>query len=480
MKIPLPIEILSTGGQVKHGILTLLLAGFILFHTGSTMAEVARNKWTGDYETLIEHRIIRALVPYSKTFYFLDKGHPRGLTHENFKAFEKMINIDLKTRHLSVHVVIIPTSREQLIPALISGQGDIVAGNLTITGPREKKVDFAHPLLTGVSEILVTGPKAPPIKAIEDLSGKRIHVRPSSSYYESIGLLNQKFKTQGKRKIRLIKEKEFMEDEDLMEMANAGMIPMLVVDNHKAEFWAQIFKNITLHPHIVLRDNGEVAWAVRKNSPQLLAVINKFIKKNKKGTLLGNILFQRYLEDTGYVTPEAGNRDRFQETAVIFKKYANQYDFDWLLLKALAFQESGIDQGKKSPRGAVGVMQILPSTARDPHVNIKDIHKLDNNIHAGTKYLRFLKDRYFSDPEISDVEQTLLSLAAYNAGPRQMIAIRKDTAARNLDPNVWFKNVEVATAKRIGRETVQYVNNIFKYYLTYSRIHELENKKQGR
>lgn len=466
---------------MKYSIFIGLLAGIMLLHAGSAIAspEISNEKWTGDYEALVEHRVIRALVPYSKTFYFLDKGRPRGLTHENLKSFEKMINIDLKNQHLSVHVVIIPTSREQLIPALISGQGDIAAGNLTITGPRTKKVDFALPLLTGVSEILVTGPKAPSIKTIEDLSGKKIHVRPSSSYYESLGILNQKFTAQWKRKIRLIKEKEFMEDEDLMEMANAGIIPMLVVDNHKAEFWARIFDKITLHPHIVFRDKGKISWAVRKDSPQLLAVINKFIKKNKKGTLLGNILFERYLEDTGYVSSVTGNNDKFQEAAVIFKKYANQYNFDWLLLKALAFQESGIDQKKKSPRGAVGVMQILPSTAMDPHVNIPDIHELDNNIHAGTKYLRFLKDRYFSEPEISDVNQTLLSLAAYNAGPRQMIVIRKDTVSRNLDPNVWFKNVEVAAAKRIGRETVQYVNNIFKYYLSYTRIHELENKKTG-
>ena len=135
--------------------------------------------------------------------------------------------------------------------------------------------------------------------------------------------------------------------------------------------------------------------------------------------------------------------------------------------KGLAYQESRIDQSRRSPVGAIGVMQILPSTAKDRNINVPGIEKIEPNIHAGTKYLRYIADRYFSDPGIDSTNQMLLSFAAYNAGPAKISELRKEVEKMNLDPNVWFKNVEVVAAKRIGRETVQYVSNIFKYYVAY-------------
>ena len=452
----------------------------ILISYGSCIYAQPMEKWTGDFDQLVEYRVIRALVPYSKTYYFLDKAQPKGLTYEKLVAFEKMINKDLKKRHLQVHVVVIPTPRDKLISALVRGHGDIAAGNLTITEKRQKKIDFSDPFLTGVNEILVTGPNTPAVETLKDLAGQKIHVRASSSYYDSLLKLNRTFRSQGKKRIRLIKVDEFLEDEDLLEMVNAGMIPMVVVDNHKAEFWGKIFDKIRLHPDIIFRSKGKIAWAIRKKSPELMGRINQFVKTSRKGTLLGNIMFERYLENTQYVQNPVKGKDNYEKTTGIFKKYADQYRFDWLLLKALAFQESGINQNKKSPRGAVGVMQMLPSTAKDPNVNIPDIHLLDNNIHAGTKYLRFIEDRYFRKDGIDARNRTLLALAAYNAGPRQVASLRKDTITRNLNPNVWYGNVEMSAARHIGRETVQYVNNIFKYYITYSRIYEIQDKKKDR
>jgi len=146
------------------------------------------------------------------------------------------------------------------------------------------------------------------------------------------------------------------------------------------------------------------------------------------------------------------------------------YDFDWLLLAALAYQESTIDQSKRSHVGAIGVMQILPTTASDKNVDIPDIEEIEANIHAGTKYLRFMMNRYFTDPSIDRLNRALLTFASYNAGPARVSKLRKEAKAMNLDPNIWFRNVEIVAAKRIGRETVQYVNNIFKYYIAYTFI----------
>jgi membrane-bound lytic murein transglycosylase MltF len=429
-------------------------------------------KWTGDLDEMAERRLIRALVPYSKTFYFLDGADQRGLTYELLRKFEKHINKKLRKRTLRIHLVVIPTKRDRLLPALVEGVGDIAAGNLTITPERQKLVDFSAPQLTGVEEIIVTGPGTPPIQGIDDLAGREIHVRASSSYYDSLQRLNAQFKKRGKRPMKLVLADEYLEDEDLLEMMNARLIPMIVIDNHKGKFWSQIFKDLTLHPDIKLRTDGQIAWAIRKNSPKLKEAINGFMKTHRKGTLVGNILFKRYLENTKWVRNSLNDADlkRFKEAIEFFQKYSNEYGFDWLMIAALAYQESGIDQSKRSPAGAIGVMQLLPSTAADPNVNIPDIREMENNIHAGVKYLRFMRDRYFQNERMDDLNKMLFSFASYNAGPAKVSQLRRQARKKGLDPNIWFRNVEIIAAKRIGRETVQYVSNIYKYYVAYRLI----------
>jgi membrane-bound lytic murein transglycosylase MltF len=438
-------------------------------------------KWTGDFDGMVKRQNIRALVPYSKTFYFLDGADQRGLEYELLKEFEKYINKKLKTKTLKVHVVVIPTARDKLLPNLAAGLGDIAAGNLTITPEREKQVDFTTPYYKGVDEILVSGPKAPPIKTLDDLSGQQIHVRASSSYYDSLRQLNAKFKKAGKKQMKLVLADEYLEDEDLLEMMNADLVPMIVIDSHKGMFWKQIFTDLNLHPDIKVRSGGQIAWAVRKNSPKLRNTINGFMKAHKKGTLMGNILFKRYLQNTKWVRNSLSDDEfkRFEETIQFFQKYAEAYDMDWLIVAALAYQESRIDQSKQSPAGAIGIMQILPSTAKDKNVNIDNIDEIENNIHAGVKYLRFITDQYYKDEPMDALNKGLFAFASYNAGPAKVARLRAEAKKMGLDPNVWFRNVEVVAAQRIGRETVQYVSNIYKYYIAYRLIIDQLNLKEN-
>jgi len=223
-------------------------------------------KWQGDFDGMAKRREIRALVVYSKTFYFLDQGRQRGATYELLKEFEKFVNTKLKTKTLKVRVLFIPVLRDQLMPWLVEGRGDIAAANLTITPQRQKQVDFSDPLISDIKELLVTGPAAPPIKSLDDLAGKEIYVRLSSSYYESLMNLNQSFQKAGKKKIKLVAADEIFQDEDLLEMVNAGLIPMIIMDSHKAQFWKQIFDKIQVHPAIAVRTGGAIAWAFRKSS----------------------------------------------------------------------------------------------------------------------------------------------------------------------------------------------------------------------
>ena len=446
---------------------------------GSKKALLKNEPWIGDFDKMTEKRQIRVLVTYSKTFYFLDRGRQRGLTYDLLEGFEKYVNQKIKAKTLKINVVYIPVRRDELIPGLVKGRGDIAVANLTITSQRQKSVDFSNPLMTGVRELLVTGPAAPSVAILDDLAGKEIHVRKSSSYYESLVELNASLKKNSKKPVKLIPADDSLEDEDLLEMVNAGLIPMIIMDSHKAQFWTQIFKKIQVHSEISVRTGGEIAWAFRKNSPKLKTVINKFVADHKEGTLIGNMLFKRYLKNTKYVKNSISKQElkKFRAMVKLFKKYAGRYDFDYLMITAQAYQESGLDHSKKSPAGAIGVMQLLPTTAADPNVNIADIKKLENNIHAGTKYLRFIINQYYKDEPMDNVNKLLFAFASYNAGPAKVNRLRKETAAMGLDPNVWFHNAEIAAAKIIGRETVQYVSNIYKYYIAYRMVTEQKQKK---
>ncbi len=430
---------------------------------------ISTEKWTGEFDGMVERRKIRALVPFNKMLFFLDGPYMRGIGVELLTEFEKYINTKLQSDHLKLQVVFIPTPRDKLLSALIDGQGDIAVANLTITKERKKIVDFSDPFLTNVSEVIVTNPRAKNIKTIYDLAGKKVHVRSSSSYFENLKRINLGFHNLELPEINIVPVDEYLEDGDLLEMVNANLIPAVVVDSHKAQFWAEIFESIQVHENISVHNDGEIAWAFRKNSPKLKTVINEFVTNHKKGTLLGNILFKRYLRENKWVRNSLTEKNfaRLDATANLFKKYGELYEFDWLMLAALGFQESQLDQSRRSHTGAVGVMQILPTTAADKNINIKNIDSLDNNIHAGTKYLRFLQDRYFSDKNFSTKNRDLFTFAAYNAGPARVARLRKEAEEAGLDPNVWFRNVEIIAAKKIGRETVQYVSNIYKYYIAY-------------
>jgi membrane-bound lytic murein transglycosylase MltF len=434
--------------------------------------------WTGDLDGMIERRVIRVLTINSKTFYFQDKGTLRGTVVDFFKLFEDELNKKLaaenklSNKNLKVRVVFIPLRRDQLLQGLAAGKGDIAAANLTITPERQKLVDFTASGLGNVSEVAVSGPASPKLASLDDLSGKEVFVRKSSSYYESLVALNKKFAAENKAPATLKEAPETLEDEDLLEMLNAGLIATIIVDKHKADFWKQIFPNLTVHDDIAVRTGGEIAWAIRKNSPQLRARLDDFISRNKVGTSIGNQLLTRYLRNVKYVRNAASDEERRKFLALIqyFQKYGNQYDVDWLLMGAQGYQESQLNQNAKSAVGAIGVMQVMPATGKE--MNVGDITKAEANIHAGIKYMRFMIDQYYAKEPMTKLDKALFAFASYNAGPARVRQLRQEAAKRGLDPNVWFQNVEYVAAEKVGQETVTYVSNIYKYYIAYRLLLE--------
>lgn len=438
--------------------------------------------WTGDLDGMEERRVIRVLTVYGLGRYFLDGPEEKGITYEMFKLFEEQVNKRLGKKHLRVHVVFMPVARDELIPGLLEGRGDIAAAGLTITPERQELIDFTNPSSRPLSEILVTGPAAPVIESIDDLSGKEIFVRASSSYRSSLNALNDRFWAEGKTEMSINDISEFLEDEDLLEMVNAGLLNWAVVDDYKAEIWSGVFDKLVVRKDIVIRESGQLGLAVRKNSPKLVAELNQFLKSHRQGTLKGNILINRYFRDFDWAANALAATDfeRLEGVITVFQKFGSQYGFDFLIVAAQGYQESRLDQSARSRSGAIGIMQLLPSTAADPNVGIPDITTAETNIHAGVKYLNFIRERYFSDPGMDKFNQTLFALAAYNAGPARIRSLRNKAEQQGYDRNKWFDNVEVIAAKEIGRETVQYVSNILKYYVAYrmSVVRQIQRAEQ--
>ena len=424
----------------------------------------------GDWDEIKRRRVLRALVAYSRTLYFVDRGKQRGATYTMLKAFEDEINARSRSKTLRFHVVLVPVPRDQLIPSLLDGRGDVVAAFLSITPERSRQVDFTLSFLDEVSELVVTGPAGPGFSSLDALSGKAIHVRRSSSYWEHLEALNRRFVESGKPPVELVPASEDLEDEDLLEMVNAGLLPATVCDGYQLTFWRQFLKELAFDPAVALSSGGSIAWMVRKDNPQLKSALDAFVKRHRKGTTFGNLLLQQYQRRPRSVLPATSGEElrKFQKMEAIFQKYGKRYDVDYLLMMAQAYQESRLDQNARSPVGAIGVMQIMPATGAQMRVG--DIQQLEPNIHAGVKYLRHMENVYFAEPDLDPLVKALFVFASYNAGPNRIQSLRRETAKRGLDSNRWFKNVEYVVAEKVGQEPVTYVANIFKYYLAYQRV----------
>jgi membrane-bound lytic murein transglycosylase MltF len=436
---------------------------------------------TGGLDPIIKRREVRLLVPFSKTQFFADGARIYGVTAERGRELETELNQRYGGKNKKpIRVVFVPTRRDRLLAELIAGHGDIAAGFLTITPERAALVDFVDPWRTNVKEVVVTGPSSPILSILEDLSDKEIRVRKSSSYFTHLTALSNSFVTRGFAPIQLRPITENLEDEDLMEMVNAGLLPYVIVDDFKAKIWTTIFTKLTVREDLAVNSGGSIAWAIRKNSPLLRAELNRFVAANKIGTEFGDIINVRYFKDNKILREAYAPEDvaRFNALFTIFKRYGDQYAIEPTLLTAQGYQESQLDQTKRSPFGAVGIMQLLTSTARE--VGVAGVDKdPEANIHAGAAYMRRLADAYVNDPKVDATNRVLMTFAAYNAGPGSLLKCRLQATREGFNPNIWFDNVEDEVAKTVGAETVIYVGNIYKYYVGYSLLLERQAAEEA-
>ncbi|UWZ82162.1 MltF family protein [Occallatibacter riparius] len=435
--------------------------------------------WTGDIDELLKKRVIRIGVPYSKTFYYTVKGVQYGTAYETGKELEKYLNkkYPQPTKNLKILVVLFVLPRDHAADMLQKGKIDILAGAISVTDQRKMLADFCDPIYTGINEVVVTAPGGPQITSADDLSGKTVSVRKISSYWEHLEALNQRFKTEGKPEVKLQVVPDDLGDEDLLEMVNSGLLPMTVVSDWTAKLWSKLLPKIVV-TDTAISTGGTVAWAIRKDSPKLMADLNQFFTTHKEGTAFGRELVSRYVT-SGYMLKQAVSPSamkNFEATSAQFQKYAAEYGTDYMLMMAKGYQESGLNQNVKSPVGAIGIMQLMPATGKSMQVG--DITQQDANIHAGIKYFRQTEEKYFGNEPMDELNKVLFTMAAYNCGPNRVKQLRQEASDKGLDPNIWINNVEVIAAARVGNETVSYVSNIYKYYIAYKLLAEQEEQRK--
>jgi len=435
----------------------------------------------GDFDVMLERRRVRVLAPYSRTFFFNEMGRERGYSADLVRVVEKYLNTKLGKQlgNRPLTFLIIPTTRDKLLTGVAEGLGDI-AVNVGVSDERKRLVDFIlAPDAPPLAEVVLTGPASPVIKTVDDLAGQTVHARPSSVYHEDLVALNEQFKKAGKPPVNIVAVPDALEDEDMMEMLNLGILQIILVDDFVANMWAPVLPKVKVDNDVALRRGGAAGWAVRKDSPLLQkAVMDAYVNAIQNTPKNLSDRAARYKGRVRQLQNPTGSADykRYMETIGLFKKYGAQYHFDPLMLAAQGFQESLLTQEARSPVGAIGIMQLMPATGKE--LQVGDITIAEPNVHAGTKYMDQLMRKEYPDARFDDVNRTLFAFAAYNCGPGNMARIRKAAAARGLDPNVWFNNVEIITAEKIGIETTTYVRNIYKYYVSYKLMEDARAAQQ--
>jgi membrane-bound lytic murein transglycosylase MltF len=443
-----------------------------------TLAPVLRTPWKGDLDAIARRRVVRVLLPFRRPEFFYMDGRPAGILQETFQELERILNTKYKTTAANhIMVALLPTPIDKLRDSLLAGYGDIAAYGISITEQNKQVVDFTMPTLRGLKMVVVTGPGAMELNSIEDLSGKEIWVERQTRMKSDIDALNIRLKAQGRSPVVMRGADSLLDPADIMEMVNAGIYPIALMQSKTAEFWAQVFDAVKPRMDLVVAEDVELGWAIQKGTPQLKAFLDQFIQTQSAGAALGSPVMRKYLKEAKYVknARDAAETKKFRAAAPVFRKYAERYRFDALLLLAQGYQESEL--AAKSNVGAIEIIPGTPGTAGAVPGKMANIQTAHANIHASVRMVHFLVNDYFNERGLDQFNRTMLAIAAYNAGPAKIARCRQHAKEMGYDPNKWFGNVEVATAKLVGREATQYVANIYKYYVAYRMALHMRDKR---
>jgi len=440
------------------------------FLTHEQLTKRLESVYTDDFDAIKKRKTLRVITRNNAASYFLWRGELLGFEYELVKAFAKQHKLRLE--------IISAPSHEAQIPMLLQGKGDIIASFLTVTENRKQRGIVFSRYHHKASEVIVSRVDDNSIQTIDDLAGRSIYVRKSSAYWETL----QTLKNTG-LKFNLIGAPENMETEEIIAQVANGKFDLTLADNHLLNI--ELTWRDDIHAALVIGDVRDNAWAIRSNNPQLLKVVNQFIKKQYR-SLFYNVTYNKYFKNAHRIKKYRAQRIDLNPDGTLspydalVKKYAQKHDFDWRLLVAQMYQESRFNPKAKSWAGAQGLMQVMPRTAKEMKIsNLKDP---ESGIKAGVRYLNWVRERFEQDLSVKD--RMWFTLAAYNAGQGHVKDARRLARQQGLNPDKWFDNVEKAMlllSKRKyyakarhgyvrGTEPVNYVREIRSRYRAYVRL----------
>lgn len=423
-----------------------------------------------DLPGIKQRKVIRVLTRNNAATYFLWRGELLGFEYELVRRFAKGHGLRVE--------MVVPPAREDLIPWLLEGKGDIIAASLTATEQRRKQGVAFSRMYNKVSEVLVARAEEKELKRPQDLAGRTVVVRRSSSYWDTL----QRLKKSG---IALILQAapEDLETEEIIDRVATGEYDVTVSDSHILDI--ELTWRTGIKAAFPLDQPVVHGWVVRKDDNRLLQAANTFLQKEYRG-LFYNITYKKYFKNPRKIRKHVEQRvDRIEGGQLspyddLVRKFSKQYGFDWRLVVAQMYQESRFDPNAKSWVGALGLMQVMPRTARE--FDFFNLSEPSVGIHAGVRYLYWLTKRF--DPELAVQDRMWFMLASYNAGFGHVRDARRLAKKMGWAPNRWFDHVERAMlllAKRKyasqarygyvrGSEPVKYVREIRDRYNAYVRL----------
>lgn len=420
-----------------------------------------------DLQQIRSSKVLRVLVNQSRNSSGEIKGEPVGIEYYRLRGLEHYLNARAGDGQ-QIRLKIIPRAKEQLLGALQRGEGDLAAPGELLDPAVTGGVNSSAPVLDDVPLLLVGRKGERSYTRAEQLSGRTVALTSASAAGAVIQQLNQQLALRKRSPIKIEWVDSTLAVEDVLEMVQAGIYPLTMVERPIAQRWARVMPNLRLDNRVQLGQAQAMRWYVRRDATLLLATVDRFLQ-GYRAPENQDAAFERIYRRQYRVHNPLARKDRQRLNALrpVLQKHGEAQQIDWLNLAALAFKESTLNPAARGSGGAHGLMQITPSAAQ--RVGVSDTGSVDGNVQASARYLALIRRKFFASPKINERERMAFVLAAYNLGPERVQAMRAEARKRGLNGNQWFFQTERIAMEQVGMGPVNFVNSVNKYFLAFNR-----------
>ncbi|HDS1737238.1 transglycosylase SLT domain-containing protein [Pseudomonas sp. BP8] len=453
-------------------LLTLLLIfGLVLAGPASARLpgpqQAATSSQPRDLAQIRSTKVLRVLVNQSRNSSGEIKGEPVGVEYHRLRALEHYLNGRERQGQI-IKVKLIPRAKEQLLGALRRGEGDLAAPGELLDPSLVREVSSSAPVVDQVSLVLVGRKGGRSFSRVEQLSGRTVALTTASGAGAVIQVLNQQLALRKRAPIKVEWVDPTLAVEDVLEMVQAGIYQLTVVERPIAQRWARVMPRLSVNTRLRLGQPQAVRWYVGRDASMLLATVDRFLAGYRAPENQDAAFERIYRRQYRVHDPLARqDRQRLQAVRAVLQKHGQAQQIDWLNLAALAFKESTLNPAARGMGGAHGLMQITPAAAQ--RVGVSNTATVDGNVQASARYLALIRRKFFASAQLNERERMAFILAAYNLGPERVQAMRAEARRRGLNGNQWFFQTERIAMEQVGMGPVNFVNSVNKYFLAFNR-----------